>query len=298
MLRPQRKKRDPDKPARRRKPPVSLSDEQLLALLQTARRHRERDYVMILVTYWHGLRASETVDLRESDIDLADGKILVRRGKGSEGGWWPLQEWGDNPLFDERVAIAGWLANRERFGLKGGAKPAAKIRHSTKNVRFSPPAGVERPPAVEKPAGGPGPSPRTSKASSGQGNDGGGHPGGETGAPAGPIGQNPDSRLFPINRGQFWNLVHCHALEAGIPRRKCKPHMLKHSIAKHLVGQGVATNEIQEWIGWRSIETLNWYTRADEEELGQRIGDAIRGKSGLRQMQQGVLFPGFSGRTR
>jgi site-specific recombinase XerD len=85
--------------------------------------------------------------------------------------------------------------------------------------------------------------------------------------------------------------VHRYALEAGIPRRKCKTHMLKHTIAKHLVRAGHPLNEIQEWMGWSSLETMNWYTRADEEELGNRIGDRIRAKQGLRPVRQGSLFP-------
>jgi site-specific recombinase XerD len=93
-----------------------------------------------------------------------------------------------------------------------------------------------------------------------------------------------------VGRGQFWRIVHRYSLEAGIPKRKCKTHMLKHTIAKHLVRAGVPLNEIQEWMGWRSIETMNWYTRADEEELGSRIGSAIRGKAGLGPARQSRLF--------
>ena len=100
----------------------------------------------------------------------------------------------------------------------------------------------------------------------------------------------PTERIFPISRSQFWRLVHGYALAAGIPLRKCKTHMLKHTIAKHLVRAGHPLNEIQEWMGWSSIETMNWYTRADEEELGNRIGDTIRAKNGLRRLQQGSLF--------
>src|SRR5438552_1211896 len=93
----------------RRKPPVSLTEAQLLSLLAIAKEHRHRDWVMILVTYWHGLRASETVSLREQDF--SNGMVKVTRGKGSEGGWQPLQTH-ENPLLDERAAVEDWLANR------------------------------------------------------------------------------------------------------------------------------------------------------------------------------------------
>jgi integrase/recombinase XerD len=100
----------------------------------------------------------------------------------------------------------------------------------------------------------------------------------------------PSERLFPIGRLRFWQIVRKYALAAGIPARKCKTHTLKHTIAKHLVLAGHHLNEVQEWLGWRSIATMNFYTRADEDELGQRIGATIRGKMGLRRVQQGRLF--------
>ncbi len=367
----------PKKPRRRRKPPVSLSEAQLLALLQKAKEHRQRDYVMILTTYWHGLRASETVSLRETDFDLKEDTVEVRRGKGSEGGRHNLMAWPDNPLLDERTVVREWLTNRGLFGVKGGAKrqtgqirklpsvaykshpgaedvgkagqprsatdgllpgsaslplaperrtdpsqiinDPAKMQQSTQIVAFSPvetktshfPTGFEGhgkaafamripdPPADRETLG----SDRSAQDS---------RPGerrfAELCKPAGgyeslpeaprellgpfPPRSTPSELLFPITRGQFWRIVHNYALAAGIPRRKCKTHMLKHTIAKHLVRAGHPLNEIQEWMGWSSLETMNWYTRADEEELGNRIGDSIRGKVGLRQVVQGSLFPG------
>jgi integrase len=285
--------RNPDKPARRRKPPVSLSDEQLLALLALAHATCLRDWVLILVTYWHGLRASEAVGLVESDFDLAAGEVLIDRGKGSDTGQRQTLQEHENPLLNERAAVEWWLANRGLFGVKGRAKQEAgagrrrvpKRQQSSQIVAFSAetpdtshfPPGFEGPPP-EKPAGGSGMQSPPSAGLYEAGNDGKGHPGGDT-------------RLFPIHRSHFWKLVHRYALAAGIPKRKCKTHMLKHTIAKHLVRAGHPLNEIQEWMGWTTIETMNWYTRADEEELGHRIGDTIRAKDGLRQVVQGRLFP-------
>jgi integrase len=134
----------PRKPPRRRKPPVSLSDEQLLALLAKAEEHRHRDAIMIAVTYWHGLRASETVNLKASDIE--NGQIRVNRGKGSDATLQELQEH-ENPLLNERALMEEWLGSRERYGLKGGAKrrsgqragmpvSPAKMRQSTQIVAF------------------------------------------------------------------------------------------------------------------------------------------------------------------
>lgn len=317
----------PRKPKAKRKPPVSLSDEQLLALLERAKQHRYRDYVMILTTYWHGFRASETCALRETDYDLAAGTVRFKRGKGSEPGEHELQPFPDNPLLDELAAVTWWLGNRAQFGKKGGAKrgrvrdpaglgssptnaahnsidyrpagiPAgslSKMQQSSEIVAFSAPSSELRAKNLpleavsgQKPAGSPESPSRPPKPASGQ-------PERSTGLPGEVLAksQKPGARslLFPIGRTHFWRIVHGYALAAGIPRRKCKTHMLKHTIAKHLVRAGHPLNEIQEWMGWSTIETMNWYTRADEEELGHRIGDTIRAKAGLRQVVQGSLFP-------
>jgi integrase len=197
----------PRKPKRRRKPPVSLSDEQLLALLSVAKEDCFRNYVMILVTYWHMLRASETCNLRESDIDLKAGTIHIVRGKGSEGGDHDLGSWPDNPLLDERTALEQWLAVRRQFGLKGGAKKrrelqsfaASKTLQSTEIVKSLPEEARFH---EQKPAAGPEPLPDRSVAVL---------------APF-PAPHTPSDRLFPIGRVRFWQIVHGYLLAIGVPR--------------------------------------------------------------------------------
>jgi type 1 fimbriae regulatory protein FimB/type 1 fimbriae regulatory protein FimE len=46
-------------------------------------RHGQRDWLIGLVIYRHGLRVSEACDLRWDDIDLPKRTIIVRRLKGS-----------------------------------------------------------------------------------------------------------------------------------------------------------------------------------------------------------------------
>jgi site-specific recombinase XerD len=238
----------PSKPRRRRKPPVSLSDAQLVALLTMARQYRVRDWVMILVTYWHGLRASETIHLSEANFEAQPGYIQVQRGKGSDKTLQALQEH-ENPLLNEKAAIEHWLAKRRSYGWKGSAAPGSRrsraalhrMQQSTRKVEFC-------------------------------------------------TCSNASERLFPITRSQFWRLVHGYALAVGIPRPKAKSHMLKHTIAKHLIRSGLPINEVQAWLGWKSLETANWYLMADEDELGDRVGFAIRARTGLRQVLQRNLF--------
>jgi site-specific recombinase XerD len=85
-----------------------LDRNQVLVLLKSARAASERDFLMILLAYRHGLRASEVCGLTPEDF--ADGFITVRRLKGSLKTVQPLFE-SDNPLMDEKPAITEWLKN-------------------------------------------------------------------------------------------------------------------------------------------------------------------------------------------
>ena len=61
-----------------------LTEREVERLIEAAKQNRSghRDATAILVAYRHGLRASEVVVLRWDDIDLATGRLHVRRAKG------------------------------------------------------------------------------------------------------------------------------------------------------------------------------------------------------------------------
>jgi type 1 fimbriae regulatory protein FimB len=65
-----------------------LTRDEVAALLRASQksRHGVRNHAMILLAYCHGLRASEVVGLRWSDVDLARGAIYCRRAKNSRAG--------------------------------------------------------------------------------------------------------------------------------------------------------------------------------------------------------------------
>jgi site-specific recombinase XerD len=77
----------------------SLSREQLLAILAAARAKRERDWLMILVAFAHGLRATEVIQLTRDNF--SDGFLDVQRLKGSKRTVQPLIEH-ENELLNER----------------------------------------------------------------------------------------------------------------------------------------------------------------------------------------------------
>lgn len=86
----------------------ALSKLELLAVLAVARTRSERDFLMILVAYCHGLRASEVIAIRRHDIE--DGCLKVRRLKGSKKTNQPLLDH-DNPLLNERKALFDFIEN-------------------------------------------------------------------------------------------------------------------------------------------------------------------------------------------
>ena len=83
-----------------------LTRPQVLSLLKAARAESERDFLMILLAYKHGLRASEVCSL--TTRDFADGFVTIRRLKGSLKTTQPLLP-SDNPLWNEKSAVSEWL---------------------------------------------------------------------------------------------------------------------------------------------------------------------------------------------
>jgi integrase/recombinase XerD len=88
-----------------------LAKAELLSFLGVAKRTRERDWLMFLVAYWHGLRASEVVGLKPDAIH--NGELSVARLKGSEATIHPLVS-DRNPLLDEREALEALAQNTPR----------------------------------------------------------------------------------------------------------------------------------------------------------------------------------------
>src|SRR6202162_1132394 len=90
-----------------------LTRDEVAALLRSAKksRHGARNHAMILLAYRHGLRASELVNLRVSDLDLSTGTIYCRRAKGSRSSLHPVQP--DEVAAVEKLLRARKLSNRQ-----------------------------------------------------------------------------------------------------------------------------------------------------------------------------------------
>ena len=84
-----------------------LTDAEMDRLLDGAKRSRHgvRDYLLMLMTYRHGLRVSEVIALRRNDVNLAQARVWVRRLKNSLSVEHPI-------AGDELHAIKRYLGTR------------------------------------------------------------------------------------------------------------------------------------------------------------------------------------------
>ena len=82
--------------------------DRLLAALKR-KRHGQRDWLIGLLIYRHGLRVSEACDLRWDDVDLTKRTITLRRLKGSN----------DSRHYLERDELAGLKALQRGYAAKG-----------------------------------------------------------------------------------------------------------------------------------------------------------------------------------
>jgi integrase/recombinase XerD len=86
-----------------------LKPNELLKVLEYAKRHGAREHCMFLLGYGHALRASEIASLTLEDV--RNGRIRCNRGKGSQHTTEELRE-NPNVILDEKMALAAWLRER------------------------------------------------------------------------------------------------------------------------------------------------------------------------------------------
>lgn len=91
-----------------------LTEAEITRFLKASKlgRHGVRDHAMMLLCYRHGLRVSELIGLRLSDVDLESGRLYVHRLKGSLSTHQPLDG-------DELRLIRAWLRVRSLHAQAG-----------------------------------------------------------------------------------------------------------------------------------------------------------------------------------
>lgn len=73
-------------------------------------------------------------------------------------------------------------------------------------------------------------------------------------------------RVKPWSRQQLWKWLRKYAAAAGITR-PVWPHMIRHSVATHVLQGGADLRTVQELLGHRSISTTEIYTHLGVENL-------------------------------
>lgn len=93
----------------------ALSNAELLELLRVAKAAKprgHRDWLLFLVTFWHGLRVSEAVGFTRDAVK--DGHLTIARLKGSNRTTQALVTH-ENPLLDERDALVEYVRKSSPF---------------------------------------------------------------------------------------------------------------------------------------------------------------------------------------
>ncbi|AHL22661.1 site-specific tyrosine recombinase/integron integrase [Thermococcus nautili] len=123
--------------------PKALTREEVKRLLSVIPPTRKRDRLIVLLLYGAGLRVSELVNLKKSEVDLERGIIVVRGGKGAKDRVVPIPEF----LVEE---IRSYLETRSDSSeyLLVEERRKNKDRLSTKTVwyllkKYGKRAGVE-----------------------------------------------------------------------------------------------------------------------------------------------------------
>jgi type 1 fimbriae regulatory protein FimB len=96
--------------------PIALEKDEVLRLLEAAKRHGPRAHAMVLLAIRHGLRASEVCGLRLEHVNLKEAWVRVERLKGSMTTVQALERHPGQPLLDEVRVLGAWLRERQDDG--------------------------------------------------------------------------------------------------------------------------------------------------------------------------------------
>ena len=182
----------------------SLTTDELLAVLKTAKEHSTRDWALLVTVYRHGLRASEAAELKLDDTK--DGQLTVARVKGSLKTTQPIVKHPGQPLLDEVKALREWLKERPQDG---------------SNALF-----VSRK---------------------------GGH----------------------LTREQVYRIFRQHAEAARLPETKRFVHVLKHSLASHLIAGNANLAMVQVALGHASLSSTQAYVHVSDAQAAEASRKAL-----------------------
>jgi integrase/recombinase XerD len=89
----------------------------------------------------------------------------------------------------------------------------------------------------------------------------------------------------PLSASTVYGLFSRYATAAGIAAERQHPHVLRHSIATHLLDAGWDISDVQDWIGHREIASTQVYAKITNKRREARyeeslLSDAIAANNG------------------
>ncbi len=78
-----------------------------------------------------------------------------------------------------------------------------------------------------------------------------------------------------LDRSQFFRVFRSVAAAAGLPPEKQHPHVLKHSLATHLVAANVNLALVKTQLGHKSINSTMRYISTTDRQASQATGVAL-----------------------
>jgi len=78
-----------------------------------------------------------------------------------------------------------------------------------------------------------------------------------------------------LDRSQFFRVFRSIAAAAGVPPEKQHPHVLKHSIATHLVGANTNLAMVRQQLGHKSINSTMRYVTTTDQQASQATASAL-----------------------
>lgn len=81
----------------------------------------------------------------------------------------------------------------------------------------------------------------------------------------------PGQKLFPLTRFKVDKLMKRYGAKAGIPRPLCHAHVLKHSLAKHMLKRGADLPTIQQYLGHKSLSSTGEYLKSNDIEASANL---------------------------
>jgi site-specific recombinase XerD len=87
------------------------------------------------------------------------------------------------------------------------------------------------------------------------------------------VGRQRSSR--PISSSLIYQLFRKYAELAQIPLDRCHPHVLRHSIAVHLMNAGWDAADVQDWLGHRDIASTMIYAAVTNKRREAKYQEAL-----------------------